>query len=78
MIWIAACELEESQNNTEILKKILSNAIESLKSVRIEIRRDYWIEQAYICEKNGYVSTAQNIIFIILDVGTSICFFYRG
>ena len=68
-IWIAACQLEESQGKTENLDKLMSKAVKRLRKSNVVIPRSTWIKYALEAEDAGAPETCGSILRATLSIG---------
>eukprot|EP00803_Ostreobium_quekettii_P004876 evm.model.scf_1630.6 EVM.evm.TU.scf_1630.6 scf_1630:19839-27733(+) len=50
-IWITAAKLEEAQGNVKMVKRLISRAVESLKTNGVVIDREAWLKEAENAER---------------------------
>jgi len=72
-IWIAAAQLEESNNETEhmeaIIEKVIKRSIQSLQNNGVEIYREHWIQDAKKCEKEQFPVVCGAIVRSVIGIG---------
>lgn len=69
LIWITAAKLEEANDNSRMVEKIIDRAVTSLRANGVEINREQWLNDAVECEKAGSVLTCQAIVRTIIGIG---------
>jgi pre-mRNA-processing factor 6 len=68
-IWIHACKLEEAHDNGSVVGRILSKALESLKSFQVVVDRESWLKEAEAAESAGAPLTCAAIIRATVALG---------
>ncbi|CAJ0586620.1 unnamed protein product, partial [Mesorhabditis spiculigera] len=68
-IWLSAARLEETSGQKEMVDRIVSKALVSLRANHVEINRDHWLKDATDAEHGGCPLTSQAIIKSILGFG---------
>ena len=68
-IWMAAAKLEESQNHSDRVPKIVDKAFSSLSKKGLVITRQQWINEAQDCEAAGAPITASAIVSQVIGLG---------
>lgn len=68
-IWITAAKLEEANENSVMVEKIIERAISSLTSNGVEINREQWLEDAIECDKARSFLTCRAIVKAIIGHG---------
>ncbi|KAH8727780.1 PRP1 splicing factor, N-terminal-domain-containing protein [Phaeosphaeriaceae sp. PMI808] len=61
-IWVHACRLQEELGKVEMCDRIMERAVKALIKENAMIKREEWLTQAEICEKEGDKGTAASII----------------
>ncbi|KAF1755291.1 hypothetical protein GCK72_021860 [Caenorhabditis remanei] len=68
-IWFAAARLEETRGQKDMVEKIVSKALNSLKANQVEINRDQWLKDAIDAEMAKCPITCQSIIQNVISLG---------
>ncbi|CAJ0932294.1 unnamed protein product, partial [Mesorhabditis belari] len=68
-IWLSAARLEETRGQKDMVERIVSKALTSLRANAVEINRDHWLKDAVDAERAGCAMTSQAIIKSILGYG---------
>ncbi len=69
MVWITAAKMEEAHGNMSDIERIISKAIESLKSFQVVLDREQWLKDAEATEVAGAPNTCKAIIKLTVRLG---------
>ncbi|PIC30868.1 hypothetical protein B9Z55_021964 [Caenorhabditis nigoni] len=68
-IWLSAARLEETRGQKDMVDKIVSKALNSLRTNQVEINRDQWLKDAIDAENAKCPITCQAIIRNVISLG---------
>ncbi|CAL2047807.1 unnamed protein product [Caenorhabditis brenneri] len=68
-IWLTAARLEETRGQKDMVDKIVSKALNSLRTNQVEINRDQWLKDAIDAENAKCPITCQAIIRNVIGLG---------
>lgn len=68
-VWIAAAKLEEAHGSKEVAKEIIPKGLRSLRKHGVIIDRDFWLREAYECERTVSPVTCRAIVSAVLGEG---------
>ena len=68
-IWIHAAKLEETQGNQENAELVIRRAVKVLTKNGVQMKRDDWLREAEVAEKNQNIMTCNAIVKACADIG---------
>lgn len=68
-IWITLARLEEADGHTAMVWKTIDMCIQTLQRGGVVIDREYWINAARACERDGFAVTCKAIIKNFIGIG---------
>jgi pre-mRNA-processing factor 6 len=67
-VWIHAAKLEETNGNPQKCEIVIQRGLKKITKKKIQIRREDWLEEAFLCEKSESNATAKAIIGAIFEL----------